>query len=114
MRRCESRGRRAIISYEKGCLSDFSRSLRLFRIDREALFPDDSDSAEDMVPVSNFKDLPDLFRDGYTSSSNYLCEERYLFFVKFNRHSFAAPPLVRVRETINISGVANTQPLFLD
>jgi len=39
-----------------------------------------------MVAVPNLKDLPDLFGDGYSSSSDYLSEERYLLFMKLNRH----------------------------
>jgi len=50
------------------------------------LSPNDSDSAEDVVPVPNFEDLPDLFRDGDSPSGDYFCEERNFFLVKFNGH----------------------------
>lgn len=73
------------------------------RIDRGALFPDNSDSAEDMIAVSNLEDLPDLLRDCYSSSSDHFSKERYLLFVEFNGHRSTAPPLVPLRETINIS-----------
>ena len=70
------------------CVTEFSRGLRLFGIAGRAFLADDSDPAENMVSISNFEDLSDLLRNGYSSSSDYLCEERYLLFVEFNRHRF--------------------------
>jgi hypothetical protein len=59
----------------------------LLRVRGRALFPNDSDSAKDMVAIPDFEDLPDLFWNGYTSSCDYFCEEWYLFLRKFNRHA---------------------------
>jgi hypothetical protein len=58
-----------------------------------------------MIAVANFKDLSDLLGDGYSSPGNYFGEERYLFLVEFDRHPFA-PPLVRVRTSINVSNLS--------
>jgi hypothetical protein len=41
-----------------------------------------------MIAVSNFEDLPDLLRDGYSSSSDHFGKERYLFLVQLNWHLF--------------------------
>jgi hypothetical protein len=62
--------------------------LCLLRINGAAFFPDDSYSAKDMVAVTNLEYLPDLFWDRYAPPSDDFCEERYLFFVNLNWHSF--------------------------
>jgi len=41
-----------------------------------------------MIAVSNFEDLPDLLRDGYSSPRNYFRKERYLLLIEFDRHLF--------------------------
>lgn len=71
---------------EKRYLNDYSWRFRLFRIACRALFPDNSDSAEDMVAIPDFEDLPDLFGDRYSSPSNYFRKEWDLFLVKLNGH----------------------------
>ena len=63
-----------------------SWGFRLFRVDSRAFFPNHSDPAEDVVAISNFEDLPNLFRDGYSSASNHFRKERYLFLVQLDRH----------------------------
>jgi hypothetical protein len=41
-----------------------------------------------VIAILYFEDLSDLLWDGYSSSSNYLCKEGYLFLMEFHGHPF--------------------------
>jgi len=60
----------------------------LLGISCRAFFAHDSNSAKNVIAILHFEDLPDLFGDGYSSSSNYFRKEGYLFFMEFHRHLF--------------------------